>query len=62
MKDTGIVRQTRSGGNFLPEERGTAGVEYAVLISVTVSLLVAGMYFYVNVLETLYNNLAGKLF
>jgi len=49
-------------GGFGADDSGTAAVEYAVLISVTVSLLVAGLYFYANILETLYNNLAGRLF
>jgi Flp pilus assembly pilin Flp len=48
--------------NLWANEDGAAAVEYAVLISVTVSLLVAGFYFYSNALEKLYNDLGGKLF
>lgn len=43
-------------------EDATAAVEYAVLISVTVSLLVAGLYFYGNTLESLYKKLGNNLF
>jgi Flp pilus assembly pilin Flp len=43
-------------------EEATAAVEYAVLISVTVSLLAAGMYFYSTALKTLYEDLGGRLF
>jgi len=48
--------------NLWSSEDGVAAVEYAVLISVTVSLLAAGLYFYGNALEQLYNNLGGTLF
>jgi Flp pilus assembly pilin Flp len=44
------------------DENGTAAVEYAVLISVTVTMVVAGFYFYSNAVQILYQELGIKLF
>ena len=46
----------------LVNEDGTAAAEYAIMVSFMVSLIMAGMYFYSNALQILYQDLANKLF
>ena len=62
MKESYLPGKKWFKGKFWAEASGTAGVEYAVLVAVTVSLLLTGMYFYSNMIEVLYTDLAGKLF